>query len=75
MTASASDLAYDGIRNMLTSGELSPGQRPTQPYGIQDLLRTIFTLLGVDSDKVYHTPLGRPVPIVNGGKRIDDLLA
>ena len=36
---------------------------------------TIFTLLGVDSDKVYHTPLGRPVPIVNGGKRIDDLLA
>ena len=30
MTASASDLAYDGIRNMLTGGELSPGQRLSQ---------------------------------------------
>ena len=47
----------------------------TQPYGIPDLLRTIFYLMGVDADKVYHTPLGRPVPIVNGGKRIDELLA
>ncbi|HQZ63680.1 MAG TPA: DUF1501 domain-containing protein [Planctomycetaceae bacterium] len=47
----------------------------THPYGIQDLLRTVFHLMGVDADKVYHTPLGRPVPIVNGGKRIDELLA
>jgi hypothetical protein len=47
----------------------------TQPYGIQDLLRTVFHLMGVDADKVYHTPLGRPVPIVNGGKRIDEVLA
>jgi Protein of unknown function (DUF1501) len=47
----------------------------TQPFGIQDLLRTIFHLLGVDADKVCHTPLGRPVPIVNGGRRIDDVIA
>jgi hypothetical protein len=47
----------------------------TTPYGIQDLLRTIFHLMGVDADKKYHTPLGRPVPIVNGGKVIDELLA
>lgn len=47
----------------------------TQPYGIQDLLRTIFLLMGVDADKVYHTPLGRPVPIVNGGQRIAEVLA
>ncbi|MEX2185390.1 MAG: DUF1501 domain-containing protein [Pirellulales bacterium] len=46
----------------------------THPYGVQDLLRTIFHLLGVDADKVYHTPLGRPVPIVSGGKRIDEVL-
>ena len=30
MIASASDLAYEGIRNMLTGGELSPGQRLSQ---------------------------------------------
>jgi hypothetical protein len=47
----------------------------THPYGVQDLLRTIFHLMGVDADKVYDTPLGRPVPIVSGGKRIDELLA
>ncbi len=47
----------------------------TQPYGIQDLLRTVFDLMGVDADKTYHTPLGRPVPIVNGGHRIDEVLA
>ncbi|MEZ6058554.1 MAG: DUF1501 domain-containing protein [Planctomycetaceae bacterium] len=47
----------------------------TQPYGIQDLLRTIFHLVGVDADKVYKTPLGRPVPLVNGGHTIEELLA
>ena len=47
----------------------------TTPYRIQDLLRTVFHLMGVDSDKTYLTPLGRPVPIVNGGKVIDELLA
>ena len=46
----------------------------TEPFGIQDLLRTIFHLMGVDADKVYHTPLGRPVPIVSGGKLIHDIL-
>lgn len=30
MTASASDLAYNGIRHMLTNGELVPGQRLSQ---------------------------------------------
>jgi hypothetical protein len=31
--------------------------------------------MGVDADKVYPDPLGRPVPIVTGGKRIDEVLA
>lgn len=47
----------------------------SQPYGIQDLLRTIFQLMGIDADKVYSTPLGRPVHIVNGGHQIDEILA
>jgi hypothetical protein len=47
----------------------------TQPWGIQDLLRTIFHLMGIDADKTHHTPLGRPVPIVKGGTLIDELLA
>jgi hypothetical protein len=47
----------------------------TQPYGIQDLLRTVFHLMGIDADKIHTTPLGRPVQIVNGGKKIDEVLA
>ena len=46
----------------------------TEPIGVSDLLRTISTQMGIDSDKVYYGPLGRPVPIVNGGKVIRGLV-
>lgn len=44
------------------------------PVGVADILRTVFHLMGIDSDKTYTTPLGRPVPIVSGGKLIRDLI-
>lgn len=47
----------------------------SDPIGVSDVLRTIHTLLGIDPDKEYHDPLGRPVPIVNGGKVIPGLIA
>lgn len=70
-------LAGGGIRRgaVVGASDATASFPTTHPYGIQDLLRTIFGLLGVDADKVYTTPLGRPVPIVNGGRRIDELLA
>jgi hypothetical protein len=43
--------------------------------GVEDLLRTLFFLMGIDTTKTYYTPLGRPVPIVNGGRIIHELLA
>lgn len=46
----------------------------TDPYGVNDILRTIHTLLGIDPDKQYLTPLGRPVPITDGGKLIAGLI-
>ena len=45
------------------------------PVSVSDLLHTLCTLLGVDSQKEYPDPLGRPVPIVNGGRLIPGLLA
>ncbi|MCH8923784.1 MAG: DUF1501 domain-containing protein [Planctomycetes bacterium] len=45
----------------------------TEPIGIGDLLRTISTLMGINPDKTYYGPLGRPVPIVDGGKVIRHL--
>lgn len=47
----------------------------TEPYGVEDVICTILRQLGVDTTKVYNTPLGRPVPIVNGGRIIPGLMA
>jgi uncharacterized protein (DUF1501 family) len=46
----------------------------TTPVGIQDLMRTILRQLGIDADRQYLTPLGRPVPLVTGGKFVDELV-
>jgi len=45
---------------------------PVQP---EDLLHTIYAILGVDSTREYQTPIGRPSKIVNGGSIIPGLLA
>jgi hypothetical protein len=45
---------------------------PVQP---EDLLHTIYAILGVDSTREYQTPIGRPSKIVNGGALIPGLLA
>jgi len=44
------------------------------PVGVNDLLRTISVLMGIDPDRTFLGPLGRPVPIVDGGKVIHDLI-
>ncbi len=44
------------------------------PVGVNDLLRTISVLMGIDPDRSYLSPLGRPVPIVDGGQVIPGLI-
>jgi hypothetical protein len=44
------------------------------PVGVEDILRTLFHQMGIDSTKVYYTPLGRPVPLVNGGRVMSSLV-
>jgi len=46
----------------------------TTPVSVEDILHTIFHLMGIDPAKMYYTPLGRPVPIVNGGRVVRELL-
>jgi uncharacterized protein (DUF1501 family) len=45
--------------------------RPSTP---EDLCATILHVLGIDPKKILHTPLGRPVPLVDGGKPIAELI-
>ena len=39
-----------------------------------DLLRPILGQMGIDTTKIYNAPQGGPVPIVDGGKAIEDLV-
>lgn len=47
----------------------------SDPVGVEDLLRTILALMGIDSTKIYYTSLGRPVPLVNGGQVVTKVIA
>jgi len=44
------------------------------PVSVADILRTVFQQMGVDTTRTYYTPLGRPVPIVDGGRIIPGLV-
>ena len=46
----------------------------SDPVSVTDILRTISILMGIDPDRLYYDPLGRPVPIVDGGKIIPGLI-
>lgn len=70
---------------IFAGGGVKPGQiigatdkkasAPTaDPVSVEDVLRTLFQQMGVDTTKTYYTPLGRPVPIVDGGKIIPGLV-
>jgi arylsulfatase A-like enzyme len=50
----------------------SPADRPVTPA---DLACTIYTLLGIDPRREFHTSDGRPVAVNQGGTLIKELLA
>jgi hypothetical protein len=50
-------------------------ERPAaEPHGPENLAATLFHLMGINPNEDFHTPEGRPVQIVNGGRVIQDLL-
>jgi hypothetical protein len=70
---------------LFAGGGVKPGQvigatdkqasAPTgDPLSVEDILHTVLGQLGVDTTKTYYTPLGRPVPIVDGGRVIPGLV-
>lgn len=44
-----------------------------RPVTAQDMAATILYALGIDHETVLHTPLGRPVPLVDGGRPVYEL--
>jgi hypothetical protein len=68
--------AGGGIKPGIVLGATDKNQTaPTaDPVSVEDILHTLFRQLGIDPTKTYYTPLGRPVPIVNGGRVIPGLV-
>ena len=69
-------LAGGGLRMGQVVGESTakaevPKTRPISP---QDLMATVFHVLGVPHDLQYNDPTGRPVPMINGGRPIAELV-
>lgn len=46
----------------------------TAPISPQDLMATVFHVLGIPQSLHFNDPTGRPVPMVNGGRVIRDLV-
>jgi hypothetical protein len=69
-------LAGGGVRGGVTVGATSEdGDKVVaRPTMVPELMATAATLLGVDPQKEFVTPLGRPITITDSGKPIREIL-
>jgi len=69
-------LAGGGLKMGQVVGESSAKAEipKTTPITPQDLMATVFHVLGLPQDLHYNDPSGRPSPMVNGGKPIAELV-
>lgn len=65
-----------GVRTGIAHGETdAEGAKVTKdPTTVPDLMATMATVLGLDPDKSFATPSGRPISITENGKPIAALL-
>jgi hypothetical protein len=51
------------------------GERPRErPVGPGDMLATLYHVLGIDTRTTFEDPSGRPHPVLNKGKAIEELV-
>jgi hypothetical protein len=69
-------LAGGGLKMGQVVGESSEKAEvpKTTPVTPQDLMATVFHVLGIPQDLHYTDPTGRPVPMIDGGKPIAELV-
>jgi hypothetical protein len=70
-------LAGGGVKRGQVVGETDafgelPASRPVLP---EDLLATIYHLIGIDAEKEYRTETGRPIRVLSGGEVVKEALA
>jgi hypothetical protein len=69
-------LAGGGLRMGQAVGEsTAKAETPrTSPIRPQDLMATVFHVLGLPRDLHYNDPSGRPTPMIDGGRAIAELV-
>jgi len=69
-------LSGGGLKMGQTVGEsTAKAEVPkTTPISPQDLMATVFSVLGIPQDLHFKDPTGRPSPMINGGKPIAELV-
>ncbi len=68
-------LAGGGVRPAIVGTSDAHGELPDRrPVVVEDLVHTIYSLLGVDPRKVYEAPGGRPLPILAEGELIREIV-
>jgi hypothetical protein len=75
--ASSVLLAGGGVKRGMVVGETDahgelPASRPVLP---EDLLATVYRLLGIDAETEYQTAAGRPVKVLDKGEVVKEALA
>ncbi len=68
-------LAGGGVRPGVVGTTDAHGELPDKrPIAVEDLVYTIYTLLGIDPRKKYAGPGGRPLPILAEGEAIREVV-
>jgi Protein of unknown function (DUF1501) len=70
-------LAGGGVRGGVLHGATdADGAKPVgEATRVQDLFATVTRLMGMDPEKSFATPSGRPISITDGGKVLSEILA
>ena len=70
-------MAGGGVKRGQVVGETDAyGELPAErPVGPEDVLHTVYRVLGIDADKEYRTTTGRPVKVLDKGEVIREALA
>src|SRR6185503_17650752 len=70
-------LAGCGVRGGLAYGQTdADGAKVVEkPIAVADFFATLVTQLGMDPDKTFTTPVGRPISVTDGGKVLREIIA
>ena len=70
-------MAGGGVKGGIVVGatDKQAGEVTERPITPQDMCATVLDRLGIDYTKVLHTPLGRPIPLVDDGHPVREIFS